>query len=680
MSIAFERRDLFYDMFVPGAQNYVAEGVVNHNTGIGKGRVVAAMISYAKRHGLVPIFVTEKPDLYGDMWRDLHDIGWHEQLGRDIKMMMTNAGTRVPLDDEALEWIAERDQAKQDNQPVPPMRGAFSTSQSADKATANMGAVLRGEASPDVIFTTYDQMNSVKGQETPRRQFLTQIAPRSFLIMDEAHNAGGSAGQEEARRPANAAPPRSEVFRDAVTAAHSVMYSSATYAKSPSVMTLYSKTDMVKAVANAKDLPELITRGGVPLQQVVASMLAKAGQYMRRERSFEGVSYDHENIPVSEKAYGEFTDGLRAVFQFDRMFGSQKLPGESVSERDKLGGAIAAERGAGTQHDTGVGETAASSTSFSAIMHNVISQMIMALKAEKAGERAVQSLKAGEKPVIALSKTNASFISDFTADAGLGVGDTANISFSDILKKYLERTRRVTIKLGNDVKEHHTIPLSDMSAEAQAAYARAEDTLKEIEIGDLPVSPIDAIRNVIQKAGFSVREVTGRDQMLDYSEKEPVIVKRPASEYGSAGKKLTVKQFNDGKVDAVILNKSGSTGISMHASSKFADQRKRRMIIAEADPNIDTHMQMLGRVHRTGQVIPPAYTHLSADIPAEVRPTAVLMRKMASLNANTTGAAKSRFSSDAVDFMNKYGDQVVASVMSDEPDVWARLGSSGRDK
>jgi hypothetical protein len=88
------------------------------------------------------------------------------------------------------------------------------------------------------------------------------------------------------------------------------------------------------------------------------------------------------------------------------------------------------------------------------------------------------------------------------------------------------------------------------------------------------------------------------------------------------------------------------------------------MILVEADPNIDTHMQMLGRVHRTGQVIPPAYTQLAADIPAEARPAAVLMKKMASLNANTTASRKSAFTADVVDFMNEYGDQAAAT--------WAR--------
>jgi hypothetical protein len=125
----------------------------------------------------------------------------------------------------------------------------------------------------------------------------------------------------------------------------------------------------------------------------------------------------------------------------------------------------------------------------------------------------------------------------------------------------------------------------------------------------------------------------------------------------------------------IILNQAGSTGLSLHASKTFPDTRKRNMIIIQPEKNIDTHMQMLGRVHRTGQVIPPAYSQMMADIPAEMRPAAVLLKKMASLNANTTGSRKSAVSAEgAVDFMNDYGGQVVHEFLRDNPEVYQALG------
>ena len=70
------------------------------------------------------------------------------------------------------------------------------------------------------------------------------------------------------------------------------------------------------------------------------------------------------------------------------------------------------------------------------------------------------------------------------------------------------------------------------------------------------------------------------------------------------------------------------------------------MIVAQAERDINVFMQMLGRVHRTGQVALPAYTLLMGDLPAEKRPGAILCRKMASLNANTTAAREIRYLSE----------------------------------
>jgi hypothetical protein len=66
------------------------------------------------------------------------------------------------------------------------------------------------------------------------------------------------------------------------------------------------------------------------------------------------------------------------------------------------------------------------------------------------------------------------------------------------------------------------------------------------------------------------------------------------------------------------------------------------MIVVQPEANIDTHMQLLGRVNRTGQVVLPEYDQLVLDIPAEKRPAAVLAKKMASLNANTTASRGQR--------------------------------------
>ncbi|MEM9165250.1 MAG: strawberry notch C-terminal domain-containing protein, partial [Cyanobacteria bacterium P01_F01_bin.4] len=141
------------------------------------------------------------------------------------------------------------------------------------------------------------------------------------------------------------------------------------------------------------------------------------------------------------------------------------------------------------------------------------------------------------------------------------------------------------------------------------------------------------------------------------------------------GKIEVVNRFNRGELDVVILNRSGSTGISLHASEKFADQRPRHMIVAQAERDINQVMQMLGRANRFGQVIEPRFTLLMSDLPAEKRLGALLAKKMASLNANTTASRDSDLSvTNVVDFMNVYGEAVVTEILDDDPELQARLG------
>jgi predicted RNA methylase len=642
--------------------------ILGDQTGIGKGRVVAAMLRYGLLNDLTPVLLTEKPDLYGDMYRDLRDIGMEEMLGREPRMFMTNTSESVTLDEEALKWKEEAEFARSNGEKQPPRRGKFLMALPKARYDAAMAAIAAwqpGSERPfDVVFTTYDQMNTVKGADTVRRGFIDAIAPRAFIAMDEAHNAGGAAqtGWKKEGGPKN----RADFARELTQKAAGLIYSSATYAKRPDVMDLYARTDMGKAVDDPKLLPELIEKGGVPMQQVVASMLAESGQYMRRERSFEGINYNIVGVPVSAEAYTQFTQAIRGVFQFDLAVAEFR---EEFMEQalDEMGGA--------KTKDSGVGEAAAHATSFAGIMHNIVNQMLLAIKVDQTADRAITALQDGKKPVIGLANTMESFIGDFADANDIKLGQAMELDFGDVLQRYLDRTLRITIKDGEGKKTHVVIPLGDLPGELQAMFKAAKQRIADGEYANMPISPIDWLRHRLGKAGYSIAEVTGRQTMLDYSGDVPKYVARPKKEMGPSGKRGSIARFNGGALDVLVINRSGSTGVSMHAKSDFKDRRPRRMLLLQAEGNIDTHMQMLGRVNRTGQVVLPDYEQIAAEIPAEARPTAVLMKKMASLNANTTGARGSVFLADSVDFMNEYGDKVVAEILVADPATDAKLGT-----
>ena len=630
--------------------------IIGDQTGIGKGRVVAGMIKYALESGKIPIFVTEKPNLYSDMMRDLDDIGMTDELGLDTakpKIFMTNSGESIP-------YTLIRDvkgEVTENNLTLKPAK------------SSGLDEVMKQMVKNDslgnykVIFTTYSQLQSVKGKPTERQNFIKHFGAGNYMIFDESHNAGG-AGVEPAKAEkeagVNIGQGRSGFVRNLVKEADGTFFSSATYAKRPDVMDLYSSTDMKLAVDNITQLSDAIKAGGIPMQQIVANMLTKAGQYIRRERTFAGVSYNTQETKVDKDTAENMATSMRDILAFSRE--KEAVVKSLQKSLDKQGAR------AGLEGE----KTTVQSANFGSIMHNLIDQMLLSLKAQDSVRHAIERLKAGEKVVLTVSNTMGSFLQSYADDMKIGVGDPVNLSFADLYIRYLEKQRIITIKKPGGQKEEYRLTDEDLGENLAARYYEILDFIRGAGFGSAPISPIDYMHSELRKAGFKTEEITGRTVTLNYESGKPLLASRSANIKQRVN---AVKAFNSGEADVIILNQAGSTGLSLHASSKVKDKRKRHMIIVQPEKNIDTHMQMLGRVHRTGQVIPPAYSQMMADIPAEMRPAAVLLKKMASLSANTTASRKSAVSAEgAVDFMNDYGGQIAQEYLRDNPEVYQDLG------
>jgi hypothetical protein len=647
--------------------------VIGDQTGIGKGRVNAAVMRWAIKQGKTPIFVTEKPNLYRDMIRDLKDIGMgtgateEQQMQSILDMIqMTNSGENIPMDDAALEWYEKTEEAKRNKDNPPKPYGYFLKAPSSAKQGTILAGIEQSGKLPDtkkIVFTTYAQMQPVRGNPTVRTHMLNAIISNSILLLDESHNAGGTPQAQ-----ANASFNRAEFVRSLVERASGVFYSSATFAKRPDVMDLYSRTDMRLAVSNIGQLGATIEAGGVPLQQVVSSMLVESGQYLRRERSFEGVEYSTTEAPMDQQVAENIATSMRNILDFS-------------TEASHAVGVISAQLTAQAQSMGGTqatGPVGADSTGFGSVMHNLIAQFLLGLKAQSAVDKALEAIKNGEKPVITVANTMESLINEYADLNGINIGDPIDLTFGNLLERYLEKSRMVREKKPFQPQRDPARRLTDEELGPRGVRL-FNQALREIRAQDwskIPASPLDFIKGELIKAGYKVGEITGRQGTIDYTGATPTYRMRGDNERGIPGRIRSIQQFNNGETDVLLLNRAGSTGLSLHASPKAgSDLRRRHMIIAQAEANIDTHMQMLGRVHRTGQVVAPRYSQLVGDIPAEIRPAAVLAKKMASLNANTTSARESAVTSkDALDIMNLYGDEAIAAVMFANQDLHARMG------
>lgn len=625
--------------------------IIGDMTGIGKGRQAASLIRYAKKQGQVPVYFTKTAGLLSDVYRDLVDIG-----SPDLRPFVFGSAKEAAITDS-------------DGKVVFALPSKSEVKRVLDYIEKN--GKLPDEY--DYVLTTYSQVSNgvyefdedgnrkerklAKGKSfgaaalsgQKRRDAIEKLMGNAYLILDESHTAGGNSGQ-------------GNYFQHIIQKAKNVTFFSATFAKRPDNMPIYAlRTAMNEGGMKSSDLIDAVKRGGATLQEIMSQTLTQCGQMIRRERDMTGVTIDWKAIDDPERVQEqrEQYDSIIGLFN-DIINFQKKYVSSYVDERNDELAAIQSTMGI----KKGTAALGIKNQPFASKAFNTVQQVLLSLKAKSAAERAIDYLKQGMKPVIALNNTNESQ----TGNLALGEEmDAPDLGTS--LKKGLEGTLRYTQKDAKDNSESGYIKLSDLGDEAVEAYHELEKKIEQTSTG-LSLSPIDVIKNELQKAGYKVGELTGRQTEFVYNNNGTVTkVKRADTD-----KKKLARDFNDGKIDALILNKSAATGISLHASSKYKDQKKRVMIVAQQQLDVNDEVQMRGRIDRTGQVARGAYEYVVSLIPAEQRLLMMFKAKLKSLDANTTSSQKSKFNEmEVADITNKYGDKVVREYMAEHLDLYARM-------
>lgn len=625
--------------------------IIGDMTGIGKGRQAASLIRYAKKQGQVPVYFTKTAGLLSDVYRDLVDIGSKELrpfvFGSAKEAAITDSDGNVvfalPSKSEVkrvLDYIEKNGELPKEYDYVlttysQVSNGVYEFDENGDRKERKLAKGKKFGAA------------AINGQA--RRDAIEKLMKNGYLILDESHTAGGDSGQ-------------GNYFQHIIQKAKNVTFFSATFAKRPDNMPIYAlRTAMNQGGMKASDLIDAVKRGGATLQEIMSQALTQCGQMIRRERDMTGVTIDWKAIDDPEvvaeqrEQYDSIIGLFNDIINFQRTYVSAYVDRRN-EELAEVQSSMGIKRGT---EALGIKNQPFASKAF-----NTVQQVLLSLKAKSAAERAIDYLKQGMKPVIALNNTNESQ----TGNLALGEEmDAPDLGTS--LKKGLEGTLRYTSKNAKDESESGYINLSDLGADAVEAYHALEEKIRKTSTG-LSLSPIDVIKNELTKAGYKVGELTGRQTEFAYNENGTVTkVKRADTD-----KKKLAREFNDGQIDALILNKSAATGISLHASSKYADQRKRVMIVAQQQLDVNDEVQMRGRIDRTGQVARGAYEYVVSLIPAEQRLLMMFKAKLKSLDANTTSSQKSKFNEmEVADITNKYGDKVVKEYMAEHLDLYARM-------
>lgn len=615
--------------------------IIGDQTGVGKGRCAAAVLDYAKSLGKKPVFFTEKPNLFTDLYRDIIDIG-------------KALNPFIMASDEKLATILD-----ENGQPVYTPDKTGRNQNLKRIRTKGVGAINEH----DSTVATYSQIN----KPNLAQEAINSLAGENIIVLDESHNASGASEQ-------------GRFITSILQRAKAVLYLSATFAKRPDTMPVYFRTALSKSNLQMKELVTAIERGGTPLQEIVTNALAKVGQYIRREKSFKGIDivseFDTKNKQRDAGRLNEVSGSLRSIVAFDKKITAFVA---KINEDVKTGNAPSTLFGVNMPGAIIVGgeqvSASVTTSNFASTVHNAVRQSLLSMKADMAVERAEKELKAGRKPIIALANTMGSFLKDQVNSGLLQVGGPLDLSLKNVMERHLRRTLQLKIKSPKGKKDDRKveIPVKSLPEDLQEAYRRVEEQIGKMG-EELTGNPIDYIKARLMEKGYSVGELTARKYVADLSStKKPILKSRSGEEVSSRNK--IVGDFNNGKTDCLVVNAAGATGISLHSSPKFKDKRPRVYLGLQAELNIDTEVQKMGRINRKGQIELPGYQLLYLDLPTEIRPAAVLTRKLKSLSANTSAGADSPLAQrELPDMMNKYGDHVTTQWIEDNPGYAYAMG------
>ncbi len=655
--------------------------IIADQTGIGKGRQAAAVIRHAILKGYLPIFFTRSANLFSDIYRDLKNINFE-----DINPFILNTD-KANIKDEDNSVVFSPLSAKEQLELLTYQKTYPTESEESIAWHKNAGIPLPDpEVTPevtitygidylpndyDVIFTTYSQIQSAHPY---KRNWLKSICENGVegskkykevvLILDESHMAGGYDSKI------------GHWMRTILPTVKACCFLSATFAKYPQVMPFYGKkTAILETGLSDENLVEAMTKGGLALQEIVASNLSESGQLIRRQRSNEGIEIEYtilDQEPVRSKnreRVNRIITLMNDVVRFERDYITPILTGIH-KEAKKVDESV-------TQKPKGLGVKQA--PYFSRVF-NIVDQMLFALKVEEVAKNTLELLQQDKKVVIAFKSTMGTFLKDMKLATG-DIIPMEDLDFNRTLFKGLDSIFQYNYTDIEGKKTKERILMEELPEHGINEFHRIRNAML-FEASELTVSPIDQLIHLIEKeakpphlgghhgTNFKVTEVTGRNQKLFFEDNE-AIVSSFRSDTGAS-----FRSFNNGGADVLLINQSGSTGASAHSSEEYKDQRQRIMISHQFELDINIEIQKIGRINRTGQVNLPRYRYIASDIPMEVRLMTMLKGKLKSLDANTTGSQKtSDLTFQSPDLFNKYGDEVAFEWVDDNPILARKLGN-----
>ncbi len=585
------------------------------------------------------IFVTEKPHLFTDFMRDMIDIGAASKLSP----LIVNAVKSSIYDQDGnvlFTFDPARLQRAMDN-------GSF------------MGSNL--------ICLTYSQLAA--GNADKRLLWLRESMLKAerdsgqmpLIILDEAHNAAGDSATNSRFLEL-----LGHVGR---TGPAPVVYSSATFAKRAENMSIYYR--VLPATFKAEDIDTAVSQHGESILELLTERMALQGSIVRRE-------HDLSNLTFSiVKPRDELLPNIRA--KIDAAAQVFEYMGYMAGDTDRVVGGISKNIQEVlkklTSEERKGNRMGVAGTGFGSRLFTMSRQFYMSLKTPIVIESALSALKQGRRPVIGMQMTMEAAIRNAIADySGETVGEDGEILPTNLGQIPIQNDFKIAMRLMAARLSQYK--LTDRRGNVEVVKLTGPEWEESMEVINkaidampegLPLSPIDTYQHALEDAGWRFGLISGMSIGFDKDGK--LYVKPPVNV------SKVVRDFRAGELDSAGLTSSGATGISLQPTRHTIDQRQIELFEWQCMLDINTRVQLQGRVNRTGQTSDPIISTVTTGLSGEIREASVQNNKMRSLSAATTSNRDNpALDTEVPDMVNRVGNKAACAFMRDNPAIIERLG------
>jgi C-terminal domain on Strawberry notch homologue/P-loop containing NTP hydrolase pore-1 len=572
---AFVSRETSVDLSTLSGEQVDAVGLALHafsqpqrsfllgdQTGLGKGRILATLALWAKRQGIIPVFFTERPNLFTDFWRDLTDVS----------------------DDPTP--FAKAFVLHQQPKMVSPSGDVWKSPLTASARQKSITSCTLPDG-VDFVLTTYSQFNR---KDPEKIAFFQALAPRALFLFDEAHSGTGQSNIKDSLG----------LFSHLSKAS---VHASATLGKDVDHIVFHHR--LLPASPHFFDWSYWLHRPDAqPLLSSLSQTLVASGRMVRREQDLSALEYGLHALPEEQQAEVDRLMDAFAIFvsdfwQFQKHL--SKYPKTTKQDPLNLWGGK---------------------------LYRLNRLMFLAVSMPFMAETAIRLSSEGRKPVVVCENT----LEQALLDDESGLTAHAWRSFSDVLCSEVSSV----------------LNLWDLPSSGEARHA-IDQRLAHIQshlalhFSALPPSPLDALRHTLVSYGLSVGEISGRNQR--WIRDDTGIWN---AEKTDAERNAVIRAFNSGELDVVVATRPGCSGISLHASIRFSDQRPRELVEWQIPRNVAERVQFFGRVYRKGQVVPSRISTLTLNLPSEQRVHAAQHHKLTRLLQFSSGQTQHAISLDHV--------------------------------